>query len=51
MILFTVLIMQTYKNYRQCTTICTDKNKFLSARQTYFTTYCEVFTHPESKQK
>jgi len=43
--------MQTYKiiaNVQQHRPI---KIKFLSARQTYFTTYCEVFTQPESKQK
>jgi hypothetical protein len=43
--------MQTYKIYPQCTTLSTDKNNFLSARHTYFTTFCEVLTHPESKQK
>ena len=43
--------MQTYKISLQCTTISADKNKILSARQTYFTTFCKVLTHPESKQK
>jgi len=42
--------MQTYKNIQQCTTILADKNKFLSARHTYFVTNCEVLTHTESKQ-
>jgi hypothetical protein len=42
--------MQTYKNYQQCTTITTDKIKYLSAGYTYFTTSLKVLTHPESKQ-
>ena len=42
--------MQTYKNYQQCTTITTDKIKYLSAGYTYFTTSCKALTQPESKQ-
>jgi hypothetical protein len=42
--------MQTYKNYQQCTTIVTDKIKYLSAGYTYFITSSKVSTQPESKQ-
>jgi len=43
--------MQTYKNYKQCTTISTDKIKYLSARYSYFPMPLEFLTYPESKTK
>jgi len=43
--------MQTYKNYQQCTTILTNKIKYLSVRYPYISTFCCVLTYPESKLK
>ena len=41
--------MQTYKNYKQCTTISDDKIKYLSAGYAYFSKTFKIFAYPESK--
>jgi hypothetical protein len=43
--------MQTYKNYQQCTTILTNKIKYLSARYTYIPTFLLHFDSSGVKTK